>query len=276
MFDDPLRLDLRRLRQDYLVVKVLRGRCVVTRGHQRTVLRQAGLTMVAPDQPLVLWAEAGTVLRMIKIGRDALHQKCVRTTGVLPPSPLWFQPADELTSRAWRAWSERLEFLLSSLDNAKENEPSGYWWAIEDVFLSWLIRYPGHDYEDRILHRRLAYALDVPTSALEGAEFVAALIRIDPLAKLSLARCMELAVLSSRRDLKRAFRLLWGTSMCKFRRAVRLNGAHLDLLDAVPSRGMARKIARRWGFRYWVLFSWLYHNRFGEWPDDTLHRRPRQ
>lgn len=103
---------------------------------------------------------------------------------------------------------------------------------------------------------------------------MAALTRGDPLATVSLTRYIQLAVLSSRRDLKRAFRLLWGASIRKSRCAVRLNCAYADPLRAEPGRVTVRKVARRQGFRRTALFSRQYYRRFGEWPGDALRWKP--
>lgn len=272
--DYPLWLDARRLRAHYLVIKVLAGKCSVKRDRERIVLKAGRLAMVAPDQPFVLRVEAGTALRLIRIDRDTLHQKCARLTGVLPASPIWFRLVEQATSPALEAWSQRLEHFLTRMEDEEQRWPLGYWRAAEDAFIEQLLRYPGHDYDDRLLHRWLAYTLNVPASALAGAEFVAAWIRTYPLEKGSLAFYTRLAALSSRRDLARAVRWLFRIPIGKFRLAVRLNCAYLDLLGAEPGPGVVSRVARRWAFRPVLYFYWQYYRRFGEWPDETLRRTP--
>ncbi|TNC22247.1 AraC-like ligand-binding domain-containing protein [Amycolatopsis alkalitolerans] len=274
--DRPLRIDGRWLRRDYLMLKVLTGICSVKCGRERIVLDAGRLVMIAPDQPFVLRVESGTALRLIRIDRDMLHQKCARLTGVLPASPIWFRLVEGTTMPAseLEAWSQSLERFLAWLEDEEQRWPQGFWRAAEEAFIERLLRYPGHDYDDRVLRRELAYTVNVPARALAGAEFVAAWIRTYPLQKGSLAFFTRLAALSSRRELARAFRWLFRVSIRKFRLQIRLNCVHLDLLNVEPGSGVVSSVARRWAFRRGPYFYWQYCHRFGEWPDETLRRRP--
>jgi len=53
----------------------------------------------------------------------------------------------------------------------------------------------------------------------------------------------------------------------------RLERAHEDLTDAIPSDGVTvTDVAERWGFHHLGSFAALYRNRWGESPSETLRR----
>jgi AraC-like DNA-binding protein len=81
------------------------------------------------------------------------------------------------------------------------------------------------------------------------------------------------AVGASPRAVRLAFRAHWGTTPGEHLRRERLRRAHLDLLDADPTRGdTVVAVATRWGFAHQGRFAAEYRRAYGESPARTLRR----
>lgn len=75
------------------------------------------------------------------------------------------------------------------------------------------------------------------------------------------------------RAIQQAFHDDLGTTPVNYIRDRRLELAHAQLADAIPSDGMTvTGVAERWGFRHLSNFSAIYRKRFGESPSATLRR----
>ncbi len=74
------------------------------------------------------------------------------------------------------------------------------------------------------------------------------------------------------RALAYAFRRRYNITPAQYQRQVRLERAHLDLLNASPGDGVTvASIARTWGWASPSGFAAAYQQRFGTPPDHTLH-----
>ncbi|WP_240455586.1 helix-turn-helix domain-containing protein [Halomonas faecis] len=79
---------------------------------------------------------------------------------------------------------------------------------------------------------------------------------------------------ASRRKLQYCFQETLGINPVAYLRALRLNAAHRDLLQAGESRNV-QDIAAHWGFWHLSRFAADYRRLFGECPSDTLQRAKR-
>lgn len=77
----------------------------------------------------------------------------------------------------------------------------------------------------------------------------------------------------SRRAVQHAFRRHLDTTPTAYLRRIRLDGAHRELLDAVPGEGLTvTAVAYRWGFSSPSRFTERYRAAFGAKPSETLRR----
>lgn len=68
------------------------------------------------------------------------------------------------------------------------------------------------------------------------------------------------------------FRRRLGTTPTEYMRAVRLGGAHLDLVGGSTSGTTVTEIAQRWGFTHAGRFAVLYRQTYGQSPHTTLRQ----
>lgn len=87
---------------------------------------------------------------------------------------------------------------------------------------------------------------------------------------ITLEQLVELSGVSAR-ALFDGFRRFRGTSPMAYLKAVRLERARQDLLDATPGETVTG-IACRWGFYQFGRFAGQYKRMFGELPSDTLRK----
>jgi AraC-like DNA-binding protein len=77
----------------------------------------------------------------------------------------------------------------------------------------------------------------------------------------------------SRRAVQSAFRRHLDTTPTAYLRKVRLDGAHRELLGAVPGEGLTvTEVAYRWGFSSPSRFAERYRAAYGASPSETLRR----
>ena len=74
------------------------------------------------------------------------------------------------------------------------------------------------------------------------------------------------------RSVQESFRRVFDVSPLTYLRQVRLDRVRADLLSTDPQAGAVGDVARRWGFTHLGRFSAAYHQRFGEYPKQTLRR----
>jgi AraC-like DNA-binding protein len=68
------------------------------------------------------------------------------------------------------------------------------------------------------------------------------------------------------------FRRRLGTTPTEYMRAVRLSGAHQDLVGGSTSSTTVTEIAQRWGFAHTGRFAVLYRQTYGQSPHTTLRQ----
>ncbi len=78
----------------------------------------------------------------------------------------------------------------------------------------------------------------------------------------------------SRRTIQVAFKTHYGSTVMGFVRRCRLERAHRELLAANAVATNVTTIALMSGFEHLSRFSSAYRQRFGEYPSETLRRRP--
>ena len=76
------------------------------------------------------------------------------------------------------------------------------------------------------------------------------------------------------RTLQRCFKQYFGVTTTRYLRAVRLDAAYRDLIEAHPTRDSVTKIALRNGCSHLGRFSSEFRKRFGQLPREVLKIAP--
>ena len=89
----------------------------------------------------------------------------------------------------------------------------------------------------------------------------------EPITMESIARSVHMSV----RSIQQGFRDELGMSPMTYLRDRRLERAHDELADALPSDGVTvTEVANRWGFHHLGSFAVEYRKRWGTTPSETL------
>jgi len=119
-------------------------------------------------------------------------------------------------------------------------------------------------------HQQLAPEAPVPQGATsrvrEAVEYMHAYAHT-PITTTDVAEHVGLSV----RGLQQAFQRQVGTAPNAMLRGIRMDRVHEELVRAAPGQLTVASVAVRWGFAHLGRFSAAYHQRFGEYPRDTLH-----
>jgi transcriptional regulator GlxA family with amidase domain len=127
-----------------------------------------------------------------------------------------------------------------------------------------------HDPEQAPEWLRTVYADRELTSGPQTLRRALAFIDEHAAETISLTEIAHAAGLSSR-GLQATFRRNLNTTPLAYLRAVRLERAHRDLVEAEPEAGPnVAKVAARWGFNHLGRFATAYRRRFKVYPSQTL------
>ncbi|MBT2501281.1 helix-turn-helix domain-containing protein [Curtobacterium sp. ISL-83] len=216
--------------------------------------------MLVPAGCEVVFAVTDSDQRFVHLDRDFV-QRIAAVRFALDDRPLRFDPRRAPVPEALRPWQGALAALTRALRSA--GPESAEWDAAKTAAVQvFLDMFPPQ------LDRLPAVLGLAKNARLRAAvEHVHAHAAED----VTVAELSAVAGLSVR-SVQESFRRVFDVSPLTYLRQVRLDRVRDELLMLDPSAGAVGDVARRWGFAHLGRFSAAYHERFGEYPKQTLRR----
>lgn len=176
--------------------------------------------------------------------------------------PLVFDQAARPRREDLLAWNAQVQRAASTILGSGPVSPIAMADTARATALAMLHTFP---------HRQLAPEVPVPQGATSrvrtAIEFMHAFAHT-PISTTDVAEHVGLSV----RGLQQAFQRQVGTAPNAMLRGVRMDRVREELLRGTPGQLTVAEVAVRWGFAHLGRFSAAYHQRFGEYPRDTLQR----
>ena len=208
----------------------------------------------------------------VRFERFALERHLEQLLGKTVVTPIRFDMAMDLRSRAAASWAQAVRVLVEDIDGPTDQV--GLAGSLEGVnpwspfLMTGLLLAQPHNYSDQLAERR--HGAHRPTPVKRAVD----LIESHPEEDLSVERLAAEAGISPR-SLQRHFRESVGISPQQYVRQVRLARVRDDLLAARPDVGVTvADVALRWGFSHVPRFAGAYLKRYGESPSTTLRELP--
>lgn len=204
---------------------------------------------------------------LIRIEHRAMTAHLTRLLGRSLSKPLAFEPDFDLASEAAMRWHTAVQLIHSEVFHHGSLIQRGHGiGAIEELLMSTLLHLQPSNYHEEFLQPAQP---DPRRAVVHDAmnyidDHLAERITMDDLAK---------AVHMSVRSIQQGFREELNMTPMTYVRERRLERAHEELMDAIPSDGITvTAVAERWGFNHLGSFAVEYRKRWGEAPSDTLRR----
>lgn len=177
------------------------------------------------------------------------------------PGPLVFDHAQRPRTEELRGWNAQVARAARVVFGAAEPSPLLLAETARETALAMLHTFP---------HQQLAPESPVPQGATsrvrEAVEYMHAYAHT-PITTTDVAEHVGLSV----RGLQQAFQRQVGTAPNAMLRGIRMDRVREELVAGSPGQLTIASVAVRWGFAHLGRFSAAYHQRFGEYPRDTLH-----
>jgi AraC-like DNA-binding protein len=179
----------------------------------------------------------------------------VRFAGLLPVS-----------AAALLQWGSAVEYAGAVLNNSEAAaSPLLLGTTARTLAAAALTAFPNTTWDDDAAARE--HTRPAPSAVRLAVAYIEAHAGED-LSLLDIARAASITP----RALQYAFRRNLGTTPLGYVRRVRLDRAHIDLLNADPARGdTVASIAMRWGFLHQGNFAAAYRDAYGTTPRRSLH-----
>jgi AraC-like DNA-binding protein len=203
---------------------------------------------------------------VIRVEQDALARHLTRLLGGSLSRPITFEPEMDLTTDAAMRWNGAIQLLHTEVyypdSLVQHGQGIG---SLEELLMSTLLLLQPSNYHTQLVMPAEQPGLRVVRQTLDFIEaHLSERIKMTDIAK---------NVHMSVRAIQQGFRDELGTTPMLYLRDRRLERAHEDLTDAIPSDGVTvTDVAKRWGFHHLGSFAALYRNRWGESPSETLRR----
>lgn len=252
----------------YHVNVPLSGTVVSQCGSQHAIATPETAAVFSPQRRTYLPHWEGDAAQLcIKFDRHQVEQELADMIGRPIGRPIDFRLQFPIGTGAGRRWTTLLSSLLTFLDEADGTTLAAamHLELLQRSLISGLLLCQAHSYSDTLAQggesRLLPRALHRVVAAVEAA----------PERPYTVAELAELAGMSER-ALQYAFQEHLGLSPRKLLQQIRLDRAREDLL---AKNGSVSDIAYHWGYTNLGRFARAYHDRFGEFPSDTLTDRRR-
>ncbi len=263
-YGTDIKKDCGELQTAFHVNIPVRGEVLSSCEDQQVVADPRTAAVFNPTGRTVLdrWSARATQL-CLKIDRSALEQELSlrldRPLGRL----LKFRLAMDMTTPAGRNWHHAVLMLAGELD-----APGGFMTQpllaqeVQRLIVSGLLWSQQHTY---------SADLRSPASAPRPRTVKLAmdLIESEPERAWAVADLAELTGISVR-SIEDGFRRYVGISPVAYLRRCRLDRAHNQLQTAAPNSLTVADVAHRWGFTHLGRFSRAYHEKFDQYPSETL------
>ena len=249
--------------KDFLLVQMpLQGQADISCGKSTLHSTPKLASVITPAAPLKMWWSGDCDKIIVRISRDELERQCVQHLGHELRQPIEFELGMNLCEGGGRDWLRLIAFLVGELDQHNSmiySSPLIRAQMMQMLVTTLLFCQPSN-YRDMLLRPAPPLA---PHYVKRVEEYIAAHAD-QPLTIIELASHAGV----STRALYAGFRNFRQTSPMAHLKAVRLQRAHDDLLNAKPGERVTA-IAMRWGFTHLGNFTAAYKRKFGEQPSAT-------
>lgn len=264
-FSTDVRIEVRRLTDDYLVLLPAGGSSTIANQGRVVVCSPVCAAVPTPGTPLELECSSEVAHVVVRIDRAALELHLQRLVGRTLDAPLGFDLAFDLTDGASTRWSFAVQMLHAELHDPTALLHRGVGHGqLEEFLMSALLFSQPSNYSD---HLDPSAVRERPT-VRAAREFVEGHLS-EPISIGDIAAAAGV----STRTLQHHFQADLGCTVTGYLRDRRLDRVRAELADLSPESGATvTEVASRWGFTHLGRFAVMYRARFGEVPSRTLRR----
>ena len=262
----PASLDTART-GDYIAVHMpTNGRAIVTSGGTTVEANPVRAVVTSAGVPLSMRFDHDSPHLILRIELDALERHLTRLMGRTLDHPIEFDLEMDQTPERMVRWHSAVQLLHTEILQAGSLVQQGLGiGALEEFLMSTLLILQPSNYQ-----RALTRPDERPgrRAVRRSIEYIESHLS-EPITMDQIAAHVDMSI----RSVQQGFRQEMDVSPMSYVRDRRLDKAHADLSDAIPSDGVSvTDVAIRWGFTHLSNFSTLYRRRFGELPSETLRR----
>jgi AraC-like DNA-binding protein len=223
-------------------------------------------TVTSPGMALRMELAYDSPQLVVRIEQEALNRHLTRLLGGSLPRPVMFEPAMDLTTEAAMRWNGAIQLLHTEVyypdSLVQHGQGIG---ALEDLLMSTLLLLQPSNHHAQLV---LSSAKPGRRVVREALDYIEAHLS-ERITMPDIAKNVHMSV----RAIQQGFRAELGTTPMLYLRDRRLERAHEDLTDALPSDGVTvTDVAERWGLPHLGSFAVMYKKRWGESPSETLRR----
>jgi AraC-like DNA-binding protein len=242
------------------------GRALCTSGGRAFEANPIHAVVTSPGMSLTMEFGYDSPQLVLRVEEEALTRHLTRLLGASLPRPIVFEPEMDLTTDAAMRWNGAIQLLHTEVFYAESLVQRGQGIGpLEEMLMSTLLLVQPSNYQAQLLMPPGRTGLRVVRESLAYIEAHLS----ERITMADIAKSVHMSV----RAVQQGFRDELGTSPMLYLRDRRLERAHEDLTDVIPSDGVTvTDIAERWGFAHLSTFAMLYRRRWGESPSETLRR----
>lgn len=259
-------LDIPAMGPYYAVHMQTGGRAVCTHHGGSFEANPVRAVVTSPGMSLTMRFAHDSPQLVIRIEQEALARHLTRLLGGILSRPTVFEPAMDLTTEAAIRWNGAIQLMHTEVYHPGSLVRCGAGiGSMEELLMSTLLLVQPSNHHAQLGQPAGQAGLRVVRESLDYIE--------DHLRERVTMADIAKNVHMSIRTIQQGFHEQLGTTPTSYLRDRRLERAHEDLTDAVPSNGVrVTDVAERWGFNHLGSFAVLYKKRWGESPSETLRR----
>lgn len=242
------------------------GRAVCTHGNREFEANPIRAVVTSPGMALRMEFAYDSPQLVIRIEQDALTRHLTRLIGGSVTRPIMFDPEMDLTTDIAMRWNGAIQLLHTEVFYTDSLVQHGQGiGSLEELLMSTLLLMQPSNYQSQLLLPAEHTGRRVVRDTLDYIESHLG----ERLTMTDIAKNVHMSV----RAIQQGFRDELGTTPMLYLRDRRLERAHQDLTDAIPSDGVTvTGVAERWGFTHLSSFAVLYRKRWGQSPSATLRQ----
>lgn len=260
-------LDIPVLGQYFAVHMPMNGRAMINHRRQTFEANTIRALVTTPGLPLRIDFDPDSPQLIIRIEARAIAAHLTRLLSRSLSKPLEFEPEFDLTTEAAMRWHTAVQLIHTEVFHPDSLIQRGQGiGAVEELVMSSLLQLQPSNYHAEFLQ---------PPQPDQRRRVVRDAMNYidDHLAERITMDSVSKAVHMSVRSIQQGFHEELGMTPMTYLRERRLERAHEDLTDAIPTDGVTvTKVAERWGFHHLGSFAVEYRKRWGEAPSETLRR----
>lgn len=239
------------------------GHTVKIGNQQQIVSRQTGL-VTSGERHSEIMIKAGSIGEGFYIPRSMVHRTLAETLDAPVPRSFEFDPTIDLT----QSITTGIFGLVSSFQKLC-TDPNALVSPLamsrfEDMLCTLMITNLQHSLTEKISNSNHSVR---PATVKRALDYIRAYANT-PITTRDIAAAAGVSL----RTLQNNFQRFVGMSPLQYLKKVRLEGAHLDLVNASPTADSVVSIAQRWGFVNMGRFAAEYRESYGVYPSGNLAR----